>query len=87
MMNSYYSNLIGGHNTRPLDIERALTGADVEPENADDGRLSVKLIALAVQAGRGNSGAGGAFDLAHTRFISPAGSPACTSAAGKADNS
>ena len=32
MMNSYYSNLIEGHNTRPLDIERALTGAPVELE-------------------------------------------------------
>src|SRR5260370_42439259 len=26
IMNSYYSNLIEGHNTRPKDIERALTG-------------------------------------------------------------
>lgn len=32
MMNSYYSNLIEGHNTRPRDIERALAGAEVEPE-------------------------------------------------------
>lgn len=32
MMNSYYSNLIEGHNTRPLDIERALAGAEIEPE-------------------------------------------------------
>lgn len=32
MMNSYYSNLIEGHNTRPKDIERALAGAEVEPE-------------------------------------------------------
>lgn len=32
MMNSYYSNLIEGHNTRPLDIERALAGADVDLE-------------------------------------------------------
>lgn len=26
IMNSYYSNLIEGHNTRPKDIERALAG-------------------------------------------------------------
>lgn len=32
MMNSYYSNLIEGHNTRPRDIEKALAGAEVEPE-------------------------------------------------------
>lgn len=32
MMNCYYSNLIEGHNTRPKDIERALAGAEVEPE-------------------------------------------------------
>jgi len=32
MMNSYYSNLIEGHNTRPRDIERALEGAELEPE-------------------------------------------------------
>ena len=31
-MNSYYSNLIEGHNTRPRDIERALTGAEIDPE-------------------------------------------------------
>lgn len=32
VMNSYYSNLIEGHNTRPRDIERALAGAEVDPE-------------------------------------------------------
>lgn len=26
IMNTYYSNLIEGHNTRPRDIERALAG-------------------------------------------------------------
>jgi Fic family protein len=31
-MNSYYSNLIEGHNTRPKDIELALAGAEVDPE-------------------------------------------------------
>jgi Fic family protein len=30
--NSYYSNLIEGHNTRPRDIESALTGAEIDPE-------------------------------------------------------
>ena len=32
MMNSYYSNLIEGHNTRPRDIERALAGENIELE-------------------------------------------------------
>jgi Fic family protein len=32
VMNSYYSNLIEGHNTRPKDIERALAGMEVDPE-------------------------------------------------------
>jgi Fic family protein len=32
VMNCYYSNLIEGHNTRPRDIERALAGADVDPD-------------------------------------------------------
>ncbi|TIS88371.1 Fic family protein [Mesorhizobium sp.] len=32
MMNCYYSNLIEGHNTCPKDIEKALAGAEVEPE-------------------------------------------------------
>ncbi|MDM9648304.1 Fic family protein [Rhizobium sp. S163] len=30
IMNCYYSNLIEGHNTRPIDIERALAGAKLE---------------------------------------------------------
>jgi len=33
IMNSYYSNLIEGHNTRPRDIEAALKGADIEEAN------------------------------------------------------
>lgn len=36
VMNCYYSNLIEGHNTRPLDIERAL--ADVLDEEDDERR-------------------------------------------------
>lgn len=32
VMNSYYSNLIEGHNTRPRDIESALAGAEIDPE-------------------------------------------------------
>ena len=31
-MNSYYSNLIEEHHTQPKDIERALAGAELEPE-------------------------------------------------------
>lgn len=32
VMNCYYSNLIEGHNTRPRDIERALSGAELAEE-------------------------------------------------------
>jgi hypothetical protein len=32
VMNSYYSNLIEGHNTRPRDIESALAGAEIDAE-------------------------------------------------------
>ncbi|UUP18302.1 hypothetical protein NTH_02782 [Nitratireductor thuwali] len=32
VMNSYYSNLIEGHNTRPRDIEMALAGAEIDPQ-------------------------------------------------------
>ena len=36
IMNSYYSNLIEGHNTRPRDIERAVAGTlDRNPERRD----------------------------------------------------
>src|SRR5690606_38146063 len=31
--NSYYSNSIEGHNARPEDIEKALAGAEIEPEH------------------------------------------------------
>ena len=43
MMNCYYSNLIEGHNTRPRDIERALSG-ELAP---DSERRSLQLEALA----------------------------------------
>jgi Fic family protein len=44
VMNCYYSNLIEGHNTRPLDIERALRG-DLDEE--DDDRRDLQLEAAA----------------------------------------
>jgi Fic family protein len=43
IMNTYYSNLIEGHNTRPLDIERALAG-DLEH---DEERRNLQLEAAA----------------------------------------
>lgn len=43
MMNCYYSNLIEGHDTRPRDIERALTG-DMD---ADEGRRNLQREAIA----------------------------------------
>lgn len=43
IMNTYYSNLIEGHNTRPRDIERALTG-DLDE---DEERRNLQLEAAA----------------------------------------
>ena len=39
LMNTYYSNLIEGHDTRPRDIERALAG-DLD---ANEGRRNLQL--------------------------------------------
>ena len=41
IMNTYYSNLIEGHNTRPRDIERALAGAS----DADKRDLQAEAVA------------------------------------------
>src|SRR5258707_14915282 len=43
VMNTYYSNLIEGHNTRPRDIERALAGE----LDRDEGRRNLQLEAAA----------------------------------------
>ena len=43
VMNTYYSTLIEGHDTRPRDIERALAG-DLEPH---EGRRNLQLEAAA----------------------------------------
>src|SRR3954447_17265816 len=43
VMNCYYSNLIEGHNTRPLDIERAM----VDDLDADSKRRDLQLEARA----------------------------------------
>ena len=43
VMNTYYSNLIEGHNTRPRDIERALAGEF----DRDEGRRNLQLEAAA----------------------------------------
>src|SRR6266446_1935450 len=43
IMNSYYSNLIEGHNTRPKDIERALAGQF----DQDEGRHNLQIEAAA----------------------------------------
>jgi len=43
IMNTYYSNLIEGHNTRPRDIERALAGK----LDQDEGRRNLQLEARA----------------------------------------
>ncbi|MBL8589825.1 MAG: Fic family protein [Methylobacteriaceae bacterium] len=43
VMNTYYSNLIEGHDTRPKDIERALAGE----LDADEGRRNLQIEARA----------------------------------------
>src|ERR1700681_1220075 len=43
IMNTYYSNLIEGHDTRPRDIERALAGE----LDQDEGRRDLQLEAAA----------------------------------------
>src|SRR6202795_5292243 len=43
VMNTYYSNLIEGHDTRPRDIERALAGE----LDRDEGRRNLQLEAAA----------------------------------------
>src|ERR1700686_2974981 len=43
IMNTYYSNLIEGHDTRPRDIERALAGE----LDRDEGRRNLQLEAAA----------------------------------------
>src|SRR5215510_10661123 len=43
IMNTYYSNLIEGHDTRPRDIERALAGQ----LDLDEGRRNLQLEAAA----------------------------------------
>lgn len=59
IMNTYYSNLIEGHNTRPRDIEQALAG---ELDQQDGERRSLQLEAVAhvrLQAEIDRMGAGG----------------------------
>lgn len=69
VMNSYYSNLIEGHITRPRDIERALSG-DLDD---DEGRRNLQIEAAAhvrVQAEIDRLCAGGALpDPASADFI------------------
>ncbi len=43
VMNTYYSNLIEGHDTRPRDIERALAGE----VDVDEGRRNLHIEARA----------------------------------------
>src|SRR6266581_3441845 len=43
IMNTYYSNLIEGHDTRPRDIERALAGE----LDRDEGRRNLQIEAAA----------------------------------------
>ncbi|RJF89621.1 Fic family protein [Oleomonas cavernae] len=57
IMNTYYSNLIEGHNTRPRDIERALAGEfdsdqgrrDLQVEAAAHARVQAELDRQAVE--------------------------------------
>lgn len=69
VMNTYYSNLIEGHNTRPRDIERALAGEF----DADEGRRNLQREAAAhvrVQREVDRMAAAGALpDAASTAFL------------------
>lgn len=69
IMNTYYSNLIEGHDTRPRDIERALAGQF----DADEGRRNLQAEAAAhvrVQAEVDRLAAGGALpEPASSDFI------------------
>ena len=51
MMNTYYSNLIEGHNTRPKDIERALAGKFDD----DEQRRNLQIEAAAHDVSRAKS--------------------------------
>ena len=67
MMNTYYSNLIEGHNTRPRDIERALAGEFDRDEN--NRNLQIEAAAhVRVQAALDELGAAGTL----TDPVSPA---------------
>jgi len=59
-MNCYYSNLIEGHNTHPVDIERALN----DDYSADPARRNLQLEARAHVAVQGWIDAGGVRDRA-----------------------
>jgi Fic family protein len=69
VMNTYYSNLIEGHDTRPRDIERALAGE----LDRDEGRRNLQIEAAAhvrVQANVDRMGAEGRLpEPASTEFI------------------
>jgi Fic family protein len=69
IMNSYYSNLIEGHNTRPRDIARALSG-DLD-ENPERKNLQIEAAAhVRVQAEiDGMGGAGKLEEPANMDFI------------------
>jgi len=61
LMNTYYSNLIEGHNTRPRDIERALAGArdedqrDLQQEAVAHYRLQERIDQQAADGTLGDS--------------------------------
>ena len=69
IMNTYYSNLIEGHNTRPMDIERALAGQfDMDRERRN---LQIEAAAhVRVQAEVDRMAAGGTLpDPASSDFL------------------
>src|SRR5271157_45603 len=69
IMNTYYSNLIEGHNTRPKDIERALAGQfDMDRERRN---LQIEAAAhVRVQAEVDRMAAGGTLpDPASSDFL------------------
>ena len=60
-MNCYYSNLIEGHNTHPIDIQRALFGeTSTDPKKRDLQQEAVAHIAVQRWIDEGGLGAGSA---------------------------
>jgi len=81
IMNTYYSNLIEGHDTRPRDIERALAGdfdkdairRNLQVEAAAHVRLQGGIDRMAAQGSLPEPASAGFIQWLHSEFYSDAG--------------